>query len=167
MLGSAAHLPPVTLLVQCASPEEAAVAWEAIHSLRVGHQAAPTGNGSPIDPVLAHAARLEKALRGAPMNRTKEIVLTMLQAGAHDAWVAYPDMQAAFVSEGLKPERAAAAIRDLSWAMSEFLPPHDTAGFARKIEVLAERSRSGGVFRYRLTKAGRIAVTNFLMPVQP
>jgi hypothetical protein len=50
--------------------------------------------------------------------------------------------------------------------MGEFLPPQDTVGFARKIEVMAERACSGGVYRYRLTKVGRIAVTNFLAQIQ-
>lgn len=157
---------PVAFLLQCASFEEAEVAWSAIRAFRAGHQVAPTSTDPQADPDLALADRIEKALHGAPMNRPKEIVLTMLRDGASDAWVAYPEIQAAFGAEGLDPERAAAALRDLSSQMGEFLPPQDTAGFVRKIEVMAARTRSGGVYRYRLTKAGRIAVTNFLVRIR-
>lgn len=156
---------PIALMVQCASLEEAEVAIHAIQAFRTGHQATPV-EGDQADPDLALSAQIEKALHGAPMNRPKEIVLTLLRDGAPDTWVAYPDMQAAFTAEGLDPERAAAALRDLSWQMGEFLLPQDVAGFSRKIEVMASRTRSGGVYRYRLTKAGRIAVTNFLKQIQ-
>lgn len=152
---------PVALLIQCASLEEAEVAWHAVQAFRAG-QVETTKSDLRVDPDLALAHRIEKALHGAPMNRPKMIVLTMLRNSAPDAWVAYPEVQTAFAAVELDQERAAAALRDLSWQMREFLPPQDTAIFARKIEVMAARTRSGGVYRYRLTKVGRIAVTNFL-----
>ena len=157
---------PIALLVQCSSLEEAGVAWNAIQAFRTGAEAPADGGDLPADPTLGLAARIEKALHGAPLNQPKQIVLTMLRDGVPDAWVAYPDMQAALTAEGLTPERAAAALRDLSWQMKEFLLPDDTASFPRKIEVMAERTRAGGVYRYRLTPAGRIAVTNFLKHIQ-
>jgi hypothetical protein len=49
-------------------------------------------------------------------------------------------MQAAFTAEGLGRDRAAAALRDLSWQLGEYLPPEDTAGFARKIEIMSARA---------------------------
>lgn len=142
---------PLALLIPCQTLEEAKAAWNAIQVVRAGGSS-PPASGGEADPEAALAERIAAALHKAPMNRPKEIVLRQLLAAAPQAWVAYPDMQAALSAEGLEPERAAAALRDLSGQMGEHLPPQDTAGFGRKIEVLAERTRAGGVYRYRLTK---------------
>lgn len=153
------------LLVGCDSLEEASVAIAAIKAFREGGAAAGSGAGSLPAPPNADAAlatHIEAALNKAPMNQPKTIVMRMLRDGSPEAWVSYPDMCKAFQAEGLDPGRAAAALRDLSWQMGQYLPPQDTAGLARKIEVMAERSRAGGVYRYRLTKAGRAAVERFL-----
>lgn len=61
-----------------------------------------------------------------------------------------------------KGTQAAAALRDLSWQMREYLPPEDIEGLDAYICVFAERTRSAGSFNYRLTKAGRMAVGRYL-----
>jgi hypothetical protein len=155
----AQHL-PISLLVPCASIEEAQIALRALEAFRTGGGVAGPPDAS--SPIAGLAVRIEKALRGGPLSDTREIVLRMLLESAPGTWVEYPAIQAEFEKRGLAKERAAAALRDLSWAMKEYLPPQDVAAFPRKIEVLADRSRAGGVYRYRLTDAGRAAVRRFL-----
>jgi hypothetical protein len=147
----------ISLLVCCNNLEEAGVATRAIEAYRAGHGGLALTAGAP-DPTAALAERLIVALGKAPPSKPKEIILRMLSDAEPDTWVTYPDMQNSFEKQGLDKERAAAALRDLSWQMREFLPPGDVAHFSRKIEVLAERSRAGGTYQYRLTKAGRAAL---------
>jgi hypothetical protein len=153
----------IALSVHCQSLEEAEVAIMAIKAYRKGENVlsnAPTAPGP--DPDKIRAERIEEALGKAPMNRPKEIVLQNLLATPPGDWLAFPDMQKAFVEEGLAQERAAAALRDISWQMGEFMPAEDVAGLQKKIEVMAERTRAGGVYQYRLTPAGRIAIRRLL-----
>jgi hypothetical protein len=149
------------ILVEYRNLQEAEVAITAVRAFRAGGQVPAQSAG--VDPETARADRMETALRAAPMNRPKEIVLQILFDASPKAWVKFSDMQAAFRKERIQPERASAAIRDLSTLMGQ-LPPEDISGLARKIEVLAERSRVGGEYRYRLTRAGRIAAGRVLTP---
>ncbi|MDB5424494.1 MAG: hypothetical protein JWQ29_1910 [Phenylobacterium sp.] len=131
---------------------------------------AAKGLVSKADPVEAQSAlaqKLEAALTSAPLNRQKETVLRTWLVAAADEWVPYSAVVAAFVRNGIGPSeeqatnRASAAIRDLSFQVSQVLSRNDLAGFDKAIEALASRSRSAGV-SYRLTQAGRVAVTRFL-----
>ncbi len=149
------------LSILCRNLEEAEIAIVAILAHRVGASAGANGASIGPDAQAGLVDRLVQALDGAPLNQPKEIVLDMLLAAPSNAWVPYPEMVAAFVAAGMEGERAAAALRDLSWQMGHVLPATDLVGFAKKIEVLAERSRAGGVYRYRLTAAGRTAVERF------
>lgn len=129
----------------------------ALRSYRAGGGVPPANAGSASDPEAARADRLEAALRSAPLTKMKTIVLKKLLEASPRSWVPFNEVQAEFSKESIQPERASAAIRDLSTQMGN-LPPEDISGLARKIEVLAERSRVGGEYRYRLTRAGRLAV---------
>jgi hypothetical protein len=116
----------------------------------------------------AHAARLEAALRSAPLNAQKATVLKTWLSAPEGEWVPYADVVRAFSDVGLADSseqatnRASAAIRDLSWQVAQTLPKSDLEGFSKAIEALASRSRSSGAFSYRLTPAGRIATAQFL-----
>ena len=155
------HGGDVPLSIMCRNLEEAEVAIAAILSHRVGAGAVANTAGIGADATAGLVDRLVLALDGAPLNPPKEIVLDMLLAAPSNTWVPYPEMVATFVAAGMEGERAAAALRDLSWQMGHILPATDLVGFAKKIEVLAERSRAGGVYRYRLTAPGRAAVKRF------
>ena len=115
----------------------------------------------------ALAQRLEAALAMSPLNRQKALVLKTWLAVPDGEWLPYPVVVQAFVAEGIAPKEqaggiASAAIRDLSWQVSQTLPKSDWAEFEKAIEALASRSRSGGTFSYRLTPAGRMATKRFL-----
>ncbi len=154
----------IAIAVYCNNIVEASAAMEAIRAVRRGEH--PSLDKKVVDGAnnaeIALSSRIEFALTKAPLKRPREIVLEQLSATTPGAWLPYPNLQAAFEEEGLKKEQAQAALRDLSWQMNEYLPPEDTVGVARGIEVLAERFRSGGEYQYRLTPAGRIAVERFL-----
>ncbi len=152
----------VSISVHCKSIEEANVAVEAIREFRRHGTAISTSSDETASPQEAIAERIELALGKHPLNHPRQIVLQQLLSAAPEVWVPYPDIQGVLENEGLGKEQAQAALRDLSWQMKEFLPTQDVASFSRKIEVMAERSRSGGTYRYRLTAAGRMAVGRFL-----
>jgi len=116
----------------------------------------------------ALAQKLEAALRSAPLNQQKATVLRTWLAAPEGDWVPYQSVVQAFVDAGITTSseqatnRASAAIRDLSAQVSQTLSRSDLAGFDKAIEALASRSRSAGVFSYRLTPAGRVATQKFL-----
>ena len=147
--------------VPCRNIREAQIAIDAILAFRSG-ATAPTP--TPIaagDAEKARSDRIEAALRASPVNGPKEIVLRVLFIAAPKHWVKFSEMQTEFAEKGLQPDRSSAAIRDLSSLMGR-LPPEDIAGLRRHIEVLAERTRAEGEYRYRLTQAGRMAVGRVL-----
>ena len=155
--------PSTSVLVQCRTPQEAEVAIAAIMAFRTGKK---PGMGAatavPTSATTSLPNRIEVALRGAPSNPQKTLLLQLLFEVADDEWVPFDKIKKAFAKAGLKTTQAAAALRDLSWQMREFLPSEDVAGLDAFICVLAERTRSGGAFNYRLTAAGRTAVSRFL-----
>lgn len=142
---------------------EAEVAIAAVLAFRSGDRVSARWPEVAPDPEAARAERIEAALRTAPIDRPRETILRLLLDASPKTWVPFADMQAAFKKEAIQPERASAAIRDLSRLMGQ-LPSADISGLGRKIEVLAERSRVGGEYRYRLTGAGRMAVGRVLTP---
>ncbi|MEM7422746.1 MAG: hypothetical protein AAF334_03430 [Pseudomonadota bacterium] len=154
--------PEPILSVHCDNIDEARVAVEAIREFRRTGVMNSSSSESSGDPQQELSQRIESALEKSPLNPSRQIVLQQLLEATPEVWVPYPHIQLAFENEDLGKEQAQAAIRDLSWQMKKFLPVDDVATFSRKIEVLAERSRSGGIFRYRLTDAGRAAVERFL-----
>ena len=148
---------PVSVL--CRNMREAQIAIDAILAFR-GGATAPT----PIaagDAEKLRSKRIEAALRVSPVDGPKEIILRILLETPPRRWVKFSEMQTEFGAKGLQPERASAAIRDLSSLMGR-LPPEDITGLRRHIEVLAERTRAEGEYRYRLTQAGRMAVERIL-----
>jgi hypothetical protein len=106
--------------------------------------------------------RIEAALRSAPPNQQKNLFLNLLLAVSGDGWLPFKKIQAEFEKAGLKASQAGAAIRDLSWQMREYLPPTDVAGLDAPVCVLADRTRSAGVYNYRLSPAGRTAAKRYL-----
>lgn len=152
--------------VFCTTLDEVQVAAAALAAYRRREAAAPV-EPMNMDPSSARAERIHKALDSVPLNPQRRLLLKCLLAGAPEAWVGYPEIKAAFEETGFDHPQAAAALRDLSWQMGEFLPKDDLVGLERKIEVLAERSRSGGAYAYRLTLAGRTAVERFLEGATP
>lgn len=110
---------------------------------------------------------LEKALGISPLNRQKSTVLKAWLAMPEGEWLPHAKVVQAFVDAAISvPDKAggqaAAALRDLSWQVSQVLPRSDLAQFEKPIEALASRSRSGGSFSYRLTPEGRVATERFL-----
>jgi hypothetical protein len=158
----AADFPPILALLPVYTLDEAKAGLAAIEAVRQKSSPALLATPKPPNADAALAQRVAAALGGSPMNRPKAMVLSMLAAAAPGEWVLYPEMKAAFLADGMEPERAAAALRDISWQLGAYLPASDTAAFARKIEVMTERSRAGGVYRYRLRPAFREAVAGFL-----
>lgn len=143
--------------VHCRNLREAQIAIEAIVASRNGTLPPNSAPAALNDPEAARSARIEAALRTSPIDGPKEVVLRILVEAAPKHWVKFSEMQAEFGKKGIQLERASAAIRDLSSLMGR-LPAEDIAGLRRHIEVLAERTRSEGEYRYRLTQAGRLAV---------
>lgn len=123
---------------------------------------------SPASAQAEIVQKLEAALASAPLNPQKQTVLKAWLAAPADDWVPYADVVQAFIDAGIgdsavqATNRASAAIRDLSFQVSQTLLPSDLAGFDKAIEALASRSRSAGVFSHRLTPEGRIATQQFL-----
>jgi hypothetical protein len=131
----------------------------------------PSTRSSLASAQAAIINKLEAALASSPLNPQKATVLkTWLAAPAED-WVPYAQVVQAFVDSGIgeSPEqatnRASAAIRDLSFQVSQTLSAADLAGLDKAIEALASRSRSAGVFSYRLTPEGRAATEKFLSKI--
>ena len=145
--------------VPCRNMREAQIAIDAILAFRSG-AAAPTSITAG-DAEKSRSERIELALRASPVDGPKEIILRILLEAAPKRWVKFSEMQSEFGVRGIQPERASAAIRDLSSLMGR-LPAEDITGLRRHIEVLAERTRAEGEYRYRLTQAGRLAVERIL-----
>jgi Tfp pilus assembly protein PilX len=116
----------------------------------------------------AMAKKLEAALSSSPLNPQKATVLKTWLAAPSEDWVPYPVVVQAFIDMGIgdsaeqATNRASAAIRDLSFQVSQTLSATDLSGFDKAIEALASRSRSAGIFSYRLTPEGRAATEKFL-----
>jgi hypothetical protein len=154
---------PISLWVQCQTPQEAEVAIAAIKAHR-GEKKSSKGadKGAPPGPTPTLSDRIEAALRSYPPNPQKTLLQKTLFEVADGKWMPFAKIKEAFSKVGLEPSQAAAALRDLSWTMREFLPPEDIKGLDKPICVLAERTRSAGSFNYRLTSAGRDAVGHYL-----
>jgi hypothetical protein len=153
----------IDVIIKCKTTQEAGGIVEAIRA-HLGGQKPKGGEdtGPPVDATTVLSDRLEVALRGAPPNQQKNLLLQLLFDAAADEWVPFDKIKKAFTKARLKATQAAAALRDLSWQMRQFLPPEDITGLDAFICILAERTRSSGSFNYRLTKAGRMAVGRFL-----
>ncbi len=111
--------------------------------------------------------RLGKALAVSPPNPQKLTVLKTWVAAPEGAWVPHATVVQAFIDAAVStPDKAggqaAAALRDLSWQVSQVLPRSDLTEFEKPIEALASRSRARGSFAYRLTPEGRIATERSL-----
>lgn len=129
-----------------------------------------TGKGAiaaAADDSDALVERLEKALAVSPLNPQKATVLKTWLAAPKGEWVPHATVVQAFIDAAVStPDKAggqaAAALRDLSWQVSQILPRSALTGFEKPIEALASRSRAGGSFSYRLMPEGRIAIERFL-----
>lgn len=117
------------------------------------------------------ADKLEAALASSPLNPQKATVLKTWLAAPPERWVPYAEVVDAFLKAKIgasaqdATNRAAAAIRDLSYQVSQTLPRADLANYDKAIEALASRNRAVGFYFYRLTPEGRAATENFLSKI--
>jgi len=130
---------------------------------------AKAGQALPSDDDTAPGLvdKLEAALAISPLNPQKATVLKTWLAAPAGEWVPFARLAEAFVVAGLgvgetANNRASAAVRDLSWQVSQILTQSELAAFDKAIEALASRSRAAGVSSYRLTAAGRLAARRFM-----
>lgn len=141
--------------------------FDEAEALLASRRSSPKPNAASAQ-AAAITHKLEAALASSPLNPQKATVLKAWLAAPAEDWVPYPDVVQAFIDAGIgaaaeqATNRASAAIRDLSFQVSQTLSVADLAGYDKAIEALASRSRSAGVFSYRLTPEGRAATEKFL-----
>ena len=150
------------VFVGCRSPQEAEIALSAIEAYRAGSLSAATLPLAQPGHDATLVDRIEKALRDYPTNPQKELVQRVLFEETAGTWVAFDKLKMAFTAAGLKASQASAALRDLSWQLGQVLPAESLANLDANICIFAERMRSAGSFNYRLTSAGREALSRIL-----
>jgi hypothetical protein len=126
----------------------------------------PPASLNPAD--TAKLDRLVYALMKTPLNEPRSIVLKLLKATAEGEWLPFPKMWEAIEKSGIAKdtheaiERGAAALREFSWQIKQYMPAADLVGHKSPIEVFATRARVGKETRYRLTAIGRAAITHII-----